>query len=129
MSQFLLVCLILANAFVLNVASSFPNLPYPSPRKLGNHHVNVMMSSVAPCLSPSRAPESEAVNSVKEVSASDQVTWFIPGQQVRIEKQHRSIDRSVAGGGVILGGLATTFLVAVFCYIRATGKKNAEPEA
>ncbi|EYU26618.1 hypothetical protein MIMGU_mgv1a022771mg, partial [Erythranthe guttata] len=40
---------------------------------------------------------------------------------------HHGVDKSIAGGGVILGGLATTFLVTVFCYIRATGRKNAEP--
>lgn len=43
-------------------------------------------------------------------------------ETVRRGHHHSTVDRSVAGGGVILGGLATTFLVAVFCYIRATRK-------
>ncbi|XP_010543892.1 PREDICTED: uncharacterized protein LOC104816660 [Tarenaya hassleriana] len=45
--------------------------------------------------------------------------------EVRRSHHHSTVDRSVAGGGVILGGLATTFLVAVFCYIRATRKHSA----
>ncbi|KAI3992280.1 hypothetical protein MKX01_030001 [Papaver californicum] len=40
---------------------------------------------------------------------------------------HRShpSQKSVAGGGVILGGLAATFLVSIGCYIRATRRKNS----
>ncbi|KAI4324444.1 hypothetical protein MLD38_029935 [Melastoma candidum] len=33
---------------------------------------------------------------------------------------HRNVDKSMAGGGIILGGLLVTFLFALFCYIRAT---------
>lgn len=49
------------------------------------------------------------------------------GQEEEIKTTHhrRSFDKSVAGGGVILGGLATTFLVAIFCYIRATRRRRA----
>ncbi|CAN8270025.1 unnamed protein product [Cochlearia groenlandica] len=43
-------------------------------------------------------------------------------ETIRRGHHHSTVDRSVAGGGVILGGLATVFLVAVFCYIRATRK-------
>lgn len=53
-------------------------------------------------------------------------------QNMRMEKgkhdrHHSSVDKSVAGGGVILGGLAATLLVAIGCYIRATGRKQVEP--
>ncbi|KAL6983413.1 hypothetical protein U1Q18_016800 [Sarracenia purpurea var. burkii] len=34
----------------------------------------------------------------------------------RLEKRH-SFNKSVAGGGVIIGGLATTIFAAVYCYI------------
>ncbi|KAF9591841.1 hypothetical protein IFM89_008491 [Coptis chinensis] len=44
----------------------------------------------------------------------------------RIGRHHHSTDKSVAGGGVILGGLATTFFVSVFCYIRVTRSKSGE---
>lgn len=59
-----------------------------------------------------------------------------PSEGVRVEEDqeqvmigrnhHRSVDRSVAGGGVIIGVLATGFLVAVFCYIRATRRKHVQ---
>ncbi|KAI6697451.1 hypothetical protein NL676_017570 [Syzygium grande] len=38
--------------------------------------------------------------------------------------KHRSTDKSVAGGGVIIGGLVTAFFAAVFCYIRVTRKRD-----
>ncbi|KAH9792952.1 hypothetical protein KPL71_004359 [Citrus sinensis] len=37
--------------------------------------------------------------------------------------QHHS-DKSVAGGGVIIGGLVTAIFAAVFCYIRVTRKRH-----
>ncbi|KAK6919449.1 hypothetical protein RJ641_015353 [Dillenia turbinata] len=42
-----------------------------------------------------------------------------PKVEIRRLEKHRS-DKSVAGGGVIIGGLATAILAAVFCYIRVT---------
>ncbi|GFY83687.1 hypothetical protein Acr_03g0004610 [Actinidia rufa] len=145
MAQFLVLFLILADAFVLLATASVPvgtivnpntlspsKTPSPSPspiRKLGKHHVQGVNSAVAPCLSPSEAPETENLHTQEELSASDQEIGILHSQQVLIKKHHHSIDKSVAGGGIILGGLAATFLVAVFRYIRATGRKNAEPNA
>ncbi|KAF7823087.1 putative ribonuclease H-like domain-containing protein [Senna tora] len=43
----------------------------------------------------------------------------------RLGKHHSSTDKSVAGGGVILGGLVTAIFAAVFCYIRVTGAREA----
>jgi len=40
--------------------------------------------------------------------------------------KHHSTDKSVAGGGVILGGLVTVTFAAVFCYIRVTRKSVGE---
>ncbi|KAL7086802.1 hypothetical protein ACP275_13G024000 [Erythranthe tilingii] len=37
---------------------------------------------------------------------------------------HHSPDKSVAGGGVILGGLVTAIFAAVYCYIRVTRKRS-----
>ncbi|KAJ6745150.1 hypothetical protein OIU79_031324 [Salix purpurea] len=42
----------------------------------------------------------------------------------RLGKHHSPSDKSVAGGGVILGGLVTAIFAAVFCYIRVTRKRH-----
>ncbi|CAL5211798.1 unnamed protein product [Lathyrus oleraceus] len=38
--------------------------------------------------------------------------------------KHHSSDKSVAGGGVIIGGLVTAIFAAVFSYIRVTRKRD-----
>ncbi|OAY63635.1 hypothetical protein ACMD2_12445, partial [Ananas comosus] len=43
--------------------------------------------------------------------------------------KHRPFDRSLAGGKIILGGLAAAIFAAVFCYIRITRRKSGEPKA
>lgn len=45
---------------------------------------------------------------------------------IRRLAKHHSTDKSVAGGGVILGGLVTVTFAAVFCYIRVTRKTVGE---
>lgn len=42
----------------------------------------------------------------------------------RLGKRHSS-DKSVAGGGVIIGGLVTAAFAAVFCYIRVTRNRDS----
>ncbi|CAN1124022.1 hypothetical protein LINPERPRIM_LOCUS3537 [Linum perenne] len=48
--------------------------------------------------------------------------------EVAAEKEQRKkhIDKSVAGGGVILGGLITAVCMAVFCYIRVTRRRDED---
>ncbi|KAF5953711.1 hypothetical protein HYC85_006567 [Camellia sinensis] len=135
MSQFLVLFLILSDVFFLLATANEPphtmvepmqpsaTAEPPTIPKLKNHHRKAVKSSiVAPSLSPSIAPQAEDLHSTKAIiNASDQQTEIV---QVQIKKRRHSTDKSVAGGGVILGGLATTFMVAIFCYIRATGKKN-----
>ncbi|EXB36697.1 hypothetical protein L484_016948 [Morus notabilis] len=149
MAQLLLLCLILANAHVgLALANEkahhhhqtmahsgsepFSNPPAPTPskaeppmiRKLAKHQNEVAKSSDSPSPSPNKENASKAEENglaMIEHNVGVQI------QNVHLSnKHHRSMDRSVAGGGVILGGLATTFLVAVFCYIRATGRHKNE---
>ncbi|KAI9178396.1 hypothetical protein LWI28_025961 [Acer negundo] len=43
--------------------------------------------------------------------------------EIRRMGKHRS-DKSVAGGGVIIGGLVTATFAAVVCYIRVTRRKD-----
>ncbi|XP_062165871.1 uncharacterized protein LOC133872387 [Alnus glutinosa] len=115
----------------------------PMVRKLGKHQSKVVVSSYgAPGLSPSEAPETkEKRQSVEEAAGTSSIQTdpieSSNGENGGVQEQgilprrqhHHSVDKSVAGGGVILGGLATTFLVAVFCYIRATGRRKPETVA
>lgn len=145
--QLLLLCLILADAYVSVTMAADENTqtteqpnsasiastqaPTPSPsndknlykaqapviRKLGKHQAS---ESKPPTFSPSSAPASTNPSPETEESLS------IVEEEIHLKKHHHSQDKSVAGGGVILGGLATTFLVAVFCYIRATARHKAD---
>lgn len=38
--------------------------------------------------------------------------------------KHHPPDTSMAGGGVIIGGLVTAIFAAVFCYIRVTKRRS-----
>ncbi|CAL1393915.1 unnamed protein product [Linum trigynum] len=48
----------------------------------------------------------------------------VAGEGEGQRKKHT--DKSVAGGGVIIGGLLTAVCMAVFCYIRVTRKRDDE---
>jgi hypothetical protein len=111
------------------------NAQAPITRKLGKHQPKVVNSYGAPGPSPSGVPQTvEKMHSVEESSSSIQTNPIEQnnedngsgeGQGILPRKRHHSVDKSVAGGGVILGGLATTFLMAVVCYIRATRRHKA----
>ncbi|GMI96532.1 hypothetical protein like AT3G09280 [Hibiscus trionum] len=123
MARFPLLCLVLVNAVVAmgsenaQTSGSADLQHSPAIRKLGTH-------GNAPASSPSQADHTVVItgpNSGENVS--------VEGEAIHLQKPHRSTDKSIAGGGVILGGLATTFLVAVFCYIKATGRHKSDSEA
>lgn len=101
-----------------------------APRKLGKEIVLGNKPAVSR-LSSAEAPRADEGGDASSAEVSATGEGAAPaGQEEEMEPNHhhrRSIDRSVAGGGVIVGGLATTFLVAIFCYIRATRRKAAEP--
>ncbi|KAK7257502.1 hypothetical protein RIF29_31525 [Crotalaria pallida] len=65
-------------------------------------------------------PVSGASESSSSLSSSESKAAEAP-QSRRLGKHH-STDKSVAGGGVIIGGLVTAIFAAVFCYIRVTRK-------
>lgn len=46
--------------------------------------------------------------------------------EIRRLGKHHSCDKSVAGGGVIIGGLVTAIFAAVFTYIRVTRKRDIQ---
>ncbi|KAL6501398.1 hypothetical protein OROGR_026531 [Orobanche gracilis] len=109
-------------------------------RKLGMHQQHKQdTTSSTPCPSPSEAPQSEKkmhasfegsipYHPKTSVEPHDEVLGS-QGQVHLLKQHHHSFDKSIAGGGVILGGLATTFLVSVFCYIKATGRHKSETTA
>ncbi|KAH6806911.1 transmembrane protein [Perilla frutescens var. frutescens] len=97
--------------------------PMVGPRKLGKQIILERRSSAE---APVAGKGGEGLSA--EVSASGEEAAPV-GQEEEMKTNHhrRGVDKSVAGGGVIIGGLATTFLVAIFCYIRATRRRAAEP--
>lgn len=48
------------------------------------------------------------------------------GRKAIITRHRSSSDKSVAGGGVIIGGLVTAVFASVYCYIRATRRRVGE---
>ncbi|KAL4382930.1 hypothetical protein GQ457_15G002700 [Hibiscus cannabinus] len=55
--------------------------------------------------------------------SSRETTEAEPPEMRRFGKHHLS-DKSVAAGGVIVGGLVTAIFVAVFAYIRVTRRRD-----
>lgn len=140
MPRFLILCFILSSEYLLlTMAHNVPVYANPpasdgiaqtpmTARKLGKHRHTILKSVAAPSLSPSEPQKTkENLPFSREISSSGQENETSQVEEIKIGHHHHSFDKSVAGGGVILGGLATAFLVAVVCYIRATGRKNAEP--
>lgn len=95
-AKLIVLCCLLRYALAMATASSEAEPPVA--RKLGGH------------------------DWLKAEAEAPEVSHLV--ETVRRGHHHSTVDRSVAGGGVILGGLATTFCVAVFCYIRATRKQK-----
>ncbi|KAG8386969.1 hypothetical protein BUALT_Bualt03G0203900 [Buddleja alternifolia] len=73
----------------------------------------------APSLSPEKADHDDE----REGAAADAPTTE---SENRTMERHHSPDRSMAGGGVIIGGLVTAIFAAVYCYIRVTRKRPAD---
>lgn len=101
----------------------------PASRKLGKHgNKQVKSYADAPHLSPSEAPTIKAKLHLHYNKANTQNSESVQEIHMKKPQEHGSGDKSIAGGGVILGGLATTFLIAIFLYIRATRRNSANPQ-
>lgn len=139
MARYLLLFLILVDGFLgvamadtstrLAPSPSIHGISYnaeaPKARKLGRHQA-VTTSSSPPLLAPQPRTILQPVEESSNGSPPPSVDESGQGQEVHLEMHHGSLDKSIAGGGVILGLLATTFLVALFCYIRATRRHKLE---
>ncbi|GMN67526.1 hypothetical protein TIFTF001_036584 [Ficus carica] len=131
--------IILANtqvglALAHSSSETFSNPLAPSPSKLAepsmamnNIRKQAKHQSELETTTTTTKSSGSASSSQTPLQATTEHSADIHVQNVDLDhKKHHSVDKSVAGGGVILGGLATTFLVAVFCYIRATGRHKNE---
>ncbi|CAN1770133.1 hypothetical protein LINPERHAP1_LOCUS11515 [Linum perenne] len=102
------------------------SLDFKLNRKLGSHNLDHVVPPVhGLSIAPNSQQEQDGMHG-SSGSGSEEEMDIAPVQQQEVHHHHHSVDKSVAGGGVILGGLATTFLVAIFCYIRATGRDKPE---
>ncbi|KAF8414049.1 hypothetical protein HHK36_002048 [Tetracentron sinense] len=101
MARFLLVCLILGEVLMVQ------GMAHES-QKVGTGGV----------VGFADAPVASGESSEGEKSGVAEA----PG--IRRMGKHHSSGESVAGGDVIIGGLATAIFAAVFCYIRVTRRRN-----
>ncbi|KAK4769856.1 hypothetical protein SAY87_030388 [Trapa incisa] len=105
-----LFCFLVAQILIIETAAHTPN-------------------SWEAAASPPRARDGEASAAEAQLLSESSSEWAdssasaaeAPG--IRRLGKHKS-DKSVAGGGVIIGGLVTAIFAAVFCYIRVTRKRG-----
>ncbi|PON80445.1 hypothetical protein PanWU01x14_000010 [Parasponia andersonii] len=107
--------LILAGILVVQVVADKSKVSEPNPVEVSKVESGVV-SKVADQPVSSATERSEGQEESREAEA--------PGIR-RLGKHDHHSDRSVAGGGVIIGGLVTAVFAAVFCYIRVTRKRNS----
>jgi hypothetical protein len=144
MAKFIFLYFLLANTLLCNVIATTTNKPQisvqsisspssnaPSQSPFSDHRTNEAQPSIGRKFgkhqdhiisSPSPSPFEGNILSHKKNSILDSQG------HIHLMKQHHHhpFDKSMAGGGVILGGLATTFSVAIYCYIRATSKHKLD---
>ncbi|KAK7263570.1 hypothetical protein RJT34_31162 [Clitoria ternatea] len=68
--------------------------------------------------------EDRPVSGAAESSSEGEESKEAEAPQSRRLGKHHSTDKSVAGGGVIIGGLVTAIFAAIFCYIRVTRRRD-----
>ncbi|CAN4103427.1 unnamed protein product [Withania somnifera] len=70
---------------------------------------------------PADVSEKSSIESENENGKGPSSTEEAPES---METKHHHPDKSVAGGGVIVGGLVTAIFTVVYCYIRVTRKRD-----
>ncbi|KAJ8749290.1 hypothetical protein K2173_018771 [Erythroxylum novogranatense] len=111
MARFGFACLITIALILL--VRSVPVKSETNPSDVMEQTGTVAGVTEPPALSPSQSSWSREVENEAEAPA------------IRRLGKHHSSDKSVAGGGVIIGGLVTAIFAAVFAYIRVTKKRDA----
>ncbi|PKH56465.1 hypothetical protein CRG98_050305 [Punica granatum] len=102
---FAVFCCVLAQVLIQQTAANDP-----------------VSSAAGPSVEASAVTE-QPVSSHAESSSEGAEGSVAEAPGIRRMGKHRS-DKSVAGGGVIIGGLVTAIFAAVFCYIRVTRKRG-----
>ncbi|KAJ4824442.1 hypothetical protein Tsubulata_039809 [Turnera subulata] len=102
-----LVCLILAGILMLQAMAE-------------EEESHPLEGKARPALSPAGSSADAAASDHDESGREAE-----PPHNRKIGK-NQSFDKSVAGGGVIIGGLATVIFATLFCYIRVTRKKPGD---
>ncbi|KAJ8543493.1 hypothetical protein K7X08_006016 [Anisodus acutangulus] len=83
------------------------------PRKMMVHRALLSITSESSIADPPGENEVEKGPSIGEAPES-------------IEREHHHSDKSVTGGGVIIGGLVTAIFATVYLYIRVTRKRDGD---
>ncbi|KAB1210096.1 hypothetical protein CJ030_MR6G011328 [Morella rubra] len=116
MGRLSLVCLILAQILVLQATAEKSEEPGLNPfgfkvqNKVGTFGVVARVAD-RPVSGVAEPPGYKENSDVAEAPLNR-----------KLLKHHA--DKSVAGGGVIIGGLVTAIFAAVFCYIRVTRRRD-----
>ncbi|KAL6554051.1 hypothetical protein OROMI_019724 [Orobanche minor] len=75
---------------------------------------------------PAEEPQSSAGRADGDDDEKESAAEAPVESESRKMGRHHSADKSVAGGGVIIGGLVTATFAAVYCYIRVTRRRTTE---
>lgn len=103
MARFLLLCILLAELSVFIASRDLDPIARYDTKRL------ILTDSIVPSPSPSKNGENKGSEESPRIGGI---------------KRHHSVDKSVAGGDVILGGFAIAFIVAIVCYIRVTRSRE-----
>ncbi|CAI8616060.1 unnamed protein product [Vicia faba] len=128
MSKLGFVVLLLTNILLLQAMAHESEAEAPFPEININHSEHKTQNEVQ--LHDHDIVEDHKVSGATSDSASDDngesYSKVAEAPNIRRMGKHHSTDKSVAGGGVIIGGLVTAIFAAVFSYIRVTRKRDRD---
>lgn len=121
MARILLICFILSHVLTF-LATANNEIEPDRMHRMVRAGVEPKASNI------SDPPATSAPNRDKEDESDE--PGIAPAPVPRKRKQHHhSTDKSVAGGGVIIGGLVAAFFATVFAYIRVTRRSRESSQS
>ncbi|OIT07260.1 hypothetical protein A4A49_14708 [Nicotiana attenuata] len=119
-SYFLLLGILVFQA-VAEGSTTTSTLSLAYPRKIMVHRVLLSTTSTKSNIAdPPEKSNTEGENEGEKGASIGEAP------ESTIEREHHHSDKSVAGGGVIIGGLVTAIFAVVYCYIRVTRKRDGD---